>query len=657
MPKLTLYSNSSAVVRSDNPTTNYSSNATEVMQATLSAPADVQLYASFSALDASLWYKKLTNAQLYVYMIPEASHAYCGSSAAALARAFDEATVTYNTPVYPSSGWISGTTIYGGTNASGAFSQVNMDTVIGDLLRYGVAVKMTGTGSVVTSRGTNKPYIVLDYEDTEVGPLLTGLSPRSGYVPKNQNQKFSWSVIASGTCYGQFSQSAATFRWRASEGASQTEINCGTVSSYTMPANTVTTDSFQWQVTVTTNTGKTLTSSWCTLSTVEPASTAQVISPVNIIVDGTRNIEFSWQHIISTGTEQTKYDLQYSTDGSVFTALQSESTSKTAAVVPANSLPSGDVWWRVRTYNTDNVAGAWSEAVKLVVIAAPAAPSVSVSTASPRPVIQWQSADQQAYEATIGPWVSGLTFGVDKTLRCGVYLQDGTYTALIRVQNKYGLWSEPGTVGFSVANTPGAAVTLTARPTHIAELSWTTSGAYDLFYIYRDNVLIAKTNEKTYVDHTSFGTISYQVRGAYANSDNYGLSNTVTVTLTTDTVMIADLEHGQWLALPYAETSARDTSLELAHQVAYMNFVGQTYPSIERSDFIDKSMTVEVAFAGRAESLRFEALLGKLVCVKDRRGDMIIGVLTGYQKKARQFYDTYSTTIVQVAYDGVVEHD
>ena len=85
------------------------------------------------------------------------------------------------------------------------------------------------------------------------------------------------------------------------------------------------------------------------------------------------------------------------------------------------------VYWRVRTYNTDGTAGNWSDAAEIIVVAAPPAPVVLITSgAAPRVSISWQSTDQQAWEAEINGISSGIIYGVAKAWRMPDYLPDGT---------------------------------------------------------------------------------------------------------------------------------------------------------------------------------------------------------------------------------------
>ena len=75
--------------------------------------------------------------------------------------------------------------------------------------------------------------------------------------------------------------------------------------------------------------------------------------------------------------------------------------------ISAGTLSAGELLWRVRTYNTDEAAGAWSSPASVLVVAAPPTPTVDTEQ-TPRPLISWQSDGQQGYQIRIpGAWESG----------------------------------------------------------------------------------------------------------------------------------------------------------------------------------------------------------------------------------------------------------
>ncbi|MFR7742811.1 MAG: hypothetical protein ACLU3I_05635 [Acutalibacteraceae bacterium] len=94
----------------------------------------------------------------------------------------------------------------------------------------------------------------------------------------------------------------------------------------------------------------------------------------------------------------------------------------------------------------------------------------------------------------------------------------------------------------------------------------------------RDGVAIARTTQKQYVDHTSIGSATYRVRGCYADSDNYGVSNSATAEILPETNMICDLETGVWLEMRLSETQLRANRASFSAGVSTVHLAGLAYP-------------------------------------------------------------------------------
>lgn len=383
-----------------------------------------------------------------------------------------------------------------------------------------------------------------------------------------------------------------------------------------------------------------------------------VVSPSGAYVDVSIAQTFEWQHNISSGTAQTKAELQHSTDGSTWAGLLTVTSSDESAEIAAETLPFSSFQWRVRTYNQSDEYGDWSDAAALIGIGKPSAPTIDSITTTPRPVIAWQATGQQAFHVMFGTADSGIQFGTVKTYTCPQYLADGTYAAKVKIQNSNGLWSDWAEQSVTVANTAGSSIALSSDDaSHVASLIWTTAGAYDKYYVYRNGELIAKTTVKSYVDNTSIGTVAYQVRGAYDASYNYGLSNALEVDVECETVMLYDIIGDAWQTLDKAASSDRTNGLTESQLISYVYFAGNAYPSVEISEFKTKKFNFEVAYADKASADAFAALFGKLVCAKDQWGNMAVGVLAGYSKASGRFYQSFSCEVEQIAYIEVIAHD
>lgn len=601
----------------------------------------------FSNTADSIKFKEIESCELYLHGIGLVSTWPYGLTfwAYSLAEPFDETTVTYNTaPGTTNPYWRP----FAKASTEKSWSSGNAMYSSAMWLWYKNGISVDEINTLDTAMSNYRPYMLVTYRDNDVTATLSGMSPASGYVPKGSANVFSWALTRSGACLEEVKATSTIFRWRAGRSGTINTIACGTAQKVTVPAGTFTTNDIQWSVSVTLNTGETVTSDWITLSTAEAASTAKPISPSGIVIDATIANRFSWQHIISTGTPQSKADMQWSADGTTWNTLATVTGENQYYDVPANTFTSGTKYWRVRTYNTDGTASAWSDKAEFIAINAPSAPSIVIQSTGPRPRITWQTSEQEAYQLTLSNgYASGTVYGTEKAWRSPVYLADGSYTVRVRVQNKYGMWSEWSAAALPISHTEGEAITLTATAGHEAALTWQTAGSYDFYLVERDGVAIARTVQKQYIDHTSIGSVTYRVRGCYDESDNYGVSNSDTVEILPETNMICDLETGVWLEMRLSETQLRTNRTSFSAGVSTVHLAGLAYPVEERSEQRDRAMSVACAWphAQRAAALALEALVGRIVCLKDRYGNMVIGSLPSLESNCDEFMRRYSFTI------------
>lgn len=647
MGTVKLYANKGAVIHSGFPGSNFATRTVEDLEGSNSV---WQLY-GFQSIPDSLLFKPILSVQpwMFVYGQLTSANAWC----VALGEDFDRATVTWNTMPAQSEYFVQSHLQYYDAvlNQYCPFFQLGDQVARFDAIRYGLRFSGYGALEFDSDKGTSKPYLEVNYGDTDVTPGASG-SPQSGYVDKNKAKTFYWYLSGDDTCIGSFTQTSATFRWRVGSDGEIHTVSAGTTGSVTIPAGTFPTGTIQWQVTVSVNSGASVTTPWYSVSTVEALSSAQAVSPVNTIVDGRGPVTFRWNHIISTGTLPTKSELQvFSNDE--WSDLATVTGGDTSTIVNGNDLPGGQIFWRVRTYNTDNAAGSWSEAANIIVVSAPPAPVVS-ATQSPRPVISWQSEGQQAYEVELnGKTVND--YGAEKTVRWMEYLPDGTYLANVRVQNSFGLWSDPGTVQIDVQNTSGEDIELSVFAEYEARLQWVTEGEYESFIVYRDGVAIGKTNVPYYTDRFSVGSVQYYVLGVLSDSDNYTKSNTQTVEVSSDTTRIFNIATEEWISLPLTDEQYRTWNLELTATASYFHTSGANYPSVEVSRFRDKVVRFSVSVLTKEECDSIEACIGKMICIKHKGTEMTVGVPMNVNKTVENFYTSYFITLQQVQLEEGVD--
>ena len=524
----------------------------------------------------------------------------------------------------------------------------------GFVVAFRGAVSGTSEAVFYGEKSTRKPFLTCEYSNDNVGIKADNLSPSAGaFVNRAQKNTFTWDAEddtePTQVCFAEIKQTSAVFEWRVKNASTSNTISVsGATTACTVPANTFPSGTIEWRVKVTANSGTTTTSAWQGITTTDVTPTAKPVSPSGIVIDATIVNRFSWQHIISTGTPQSKADLQWSADGTTWNTLATVTGENQYSDVPANTFTSGTKYWRVRTYNPDGTASTWSEKAEFIAINAPSAPSIVIHSTGPRPRITWQTSEQEAYQLTLtSGYASGTVYGTEKAWRSPVYLADGSYTVRVRVQNKYGMWSEWSAAALPISHTEGEAITLTATAGHEAALTWQTAGSYDFYLVERGGVAIARTVQKQYIDHTSIGSVTYRVRGCYDESDNYGVSNSDTVEILPETNMICDLETGIWLEMRLSETQLRTNRTSFSAGVSTVHLAGLAYPVEERSEQRDRALSVACAWphAQRAAALALEALVGRLVCLKDRYGNMVVGSLPSLESNCDEFMRRYSFTI------------
>ena len=657
MAEVKLYANQSAAI-------NYTNESYNNHDAQVFTGTDLGIM-SFALGSPISPYNKITSIALWLYF--EQIYKYYNSYVSILGSSFDEASVTYaNKPGAYSRKQL---TLPGATQntykAVGEIASTSADII--RAIKYGLMFQCDSTVHYYSSHSDNKPYLAIELSEELATGYLKDFSPTTGYIDLSKDNIFGFDFEqkADEPSITPLAVKSFTLQLRKHGQTEITSINvttwAGDAPNVTVPAGTISGESIDWRVIAKTNANQTLTSDWMTLSVKDVPPTAWAISPKDVVVDGSKDQIFIWGHASSTGTAQSKTDLQKSTDGSTWTTLATVTGAAKQWTCSAGTLTSSIKYWRVRTYNADGIAGAWSDAAQIVVIAAPTAPSIQIKSTGPRPSISWQTSEQEAYQVELDGKLSGGThYGTDKTWTSPAYLADGSHTVRVRVQNQYGMWSDWGAAALPVTNTPGASITLSVQASSVADLSWQTSGSYDFYLVYRNGKPIAKLTQTQYTDELSSGSTTYQVRGCYADSSNYGLSSAVTATITTGQyVTLYGIASGKKVTLKHCGLKNQPVQNAINRDIQYIFMYGSTYPHAERSEFVTKKVGGTAVFLPGEDKAGFDALIGELVCLKTQSGEMVIGYLNETSDTSRVNPDksVVNFSIQQIDYAEVIDID
>lgn len=652
---ITLNADRSAIIQRDYPEYNdHTSGAVNI------STGAVALLAGFT-LPKEYYHRLVEHVYARMYLKAEAS----GERLCSIQESWDEETVNwYTRPSYYSS---CGPVIANHTTAPAYSPYVGLN-FSGDKASSFITNGFIMVGPSVywahTSRGEYPPQLQIVFGDEYKYLSIQSTSPGAGAkVDRKKDLIISFSSAVLPT-YGNYIYrlwyKQCKLYWRLSGSDSWNEIaqasSTGNESGqFIVPANTFPSGEIEYYIKTVDSSDYESTSDIVIIDTTDTLSSAVCVRPSGEVIDGNSSSVFRWQHVNQSGSAQTKADLQISQDGTTWDDLGNVIGANNTYNADPGRMTSGTWYWRVRTYNNDGIAGSWSEQAQFMVISSPSTPSVLITDPSPRPSIQWQTTEQEAFQLRIAGVIDQTYYGTDRQWHSPFYLPDGEYIVEVRTQSRYGMWSSWGSAAFIVQNIPGPEMALTEQSGNSVTLSW--NGEYDFFLVYRDGIPIARTSDRSYVDDLSIGNVSYQIRGCYSGNNYYGLSPVVTTYVCPEYPIIKLLGDADWLELQYSTEQHQVFKTELRRDIQSIYMSGRKYPVSEASEFFSYSLNFNCAFPADARPSDLEAMVGQIVCVKTPNADMAIGALKSLPKRTSLFYIEYSISVSNEQHEEEIDID
>lgn len=396
-----------------------------------------------------------------------------------------------------------------------------------------------------------------------------------------------------------------------------------------------------------------------------PPNSPTPTEPIGLYKDSKSVIRFSWQYNSDVGGVQKKFDLQWSSDQTNWNTV-SQTTSNTYYDMPADTLPAGNIYWRVRCYNEYDDVGAYSDIQSFYSIAAPSIPVINaVPTDAARPVVSWSVSGQQAYQLQVLKndsvfYDSGVVFGINiRQHKVKAWLDDSEYTVQLRIKNEYDLWSEWGTANVTISTSKPASTSLTLQKTQYGiEVMFANPTGRAL--IYRDGICIAETSETEYIDYAVVNgkQHTYAVRTISEDPETFNDSYPVSIIAEFKNALIApasDLSDiivfDRALNAPPKRTYSRQSG------GGYLEYSGRKHPVWEPTEHISEGLTVSFFMKTWAKVEAFISLYDKkeVVLYRDTRGKKIFGILNNLSTTDERGGYTVSFTISGVDYNEEVE--
>lgn len=618
MATYTLYANKSATAKRATPDTNYSTGDT------LTYKAGETPFIGFDKGSISL--KKITAMTISMYIVssafPSSGEILCING---INGVWNETTLTQNNK--PEANSVAHNFAYGSVPTSGWLTGPITESIRKRTAENGVKfddwLDPSCTVSVRSSRHANKPYLTVT---AEVAPMTATNMRPNGFKNRRFEIAFSWvptNPYAS-TTIGTVTQASAKLRYRVSGATSYAEIAiAGNTTSYALAPNTLTYAAHEWQIEITTNDGVVSTSAWQPFTTIDSVPGKPMpIDPTNTYLNGAVNNLFVWEHVIDTGSPQSRADLQYAVGANVWQTLETVTGAQESTTIAENALPPGRLSWRVRTYNTDDIAGEWSDAAAFICERAPDAPTITGITQCSRPTISWQVIGQIAYQLQFDELDTKEVAGTTKSYKLKEYQPNGAHAIKLRVLGSTGLWSQWTEVTLTLSAPIPDTPTLTAEAI--------TSGGKLTFvggvksYLLRDDVPIANVTGLTeYIDYMALGEAIYTLRAVDAN-DNYADSVPAGVIVTVPYTVIAAVDTpSQLVSLKYTRGEPRVIDGNLEKMATYRYYAGRKKPITVFAGQDSERYAISVAYTKETEKADLKNLVDreKTVLYRDAWGN------------------------------------
>lgn len=509
-----------------------------------------------------------------------------------------------------------------------------------------------------SSVGTTHTSNWVQCTNVEVPISVKGTTPAAdAHAPRAVVNRFSWVFSVDSTdSPGTVTQRSAVLYFKTNNESSWHQQSVSGSQQYCdVAANTFTAGcvTLDWYVVAVANTGTKATSAKITVSTKDARSTPVAISPAGeYLDDAVQGITFIWAHANITGTAQCGWELSYSIDsGASYLVLAKADNAANRYEASAGTFPSGVIYWRIRTKNTDNEFGDYSGAAIFAIRRAPVAPVISYYDNKPLAKMRWQAKEQDGYEVAVDGISLGVRYGTGKEWQSDSVLTDGKHTLQVRIYNTYGDVSPWSSCEINVQNQPGAALAVYAEGRWgEVLLRWDADNGY----ILRDGELIAKAEGGTYTDRTSAAAHQYIVR-VFDAEGYYTDSAPVLAAPSVPYAAIGLRDGTDWLAMKYA-TSYQNYSKAVSLGGSYQQYWGKERPVWHDAGNRVVTHTISHACKREEELLVLRSLAGQEVIYKDRDGHLAIGVFKDLQESREHGCTALSFSITETQQE-VVKYD
>lgn len=254
-----------------------------------------------------------------------------------------------------------------------------------------------------------------------------------------------------------------------------------------------------------------------------PPLQPNIYEPINIYINNIEPVLFKWKYNSEIPNDyQQGIELRGKHELGTWKTLYNSTTLKATEVsIAGSNFDTGKWEWQLRTRNQFGEYSPWSEIVYFNALGLPKAPVVTVQQEGSRPIINWTATYQQVYQVQIlnskneivhnSGSIASLS---NKTYKIPIFMENGNYTARVRIKNEFDLFSNWGTKTFTINITEREPFDATIYP--VDDFVFIKPNyAANYFLIYRslygkdEYKRIARFEGDSYKDYTPKGNEKY----------------------------------------------------------------------------------------------------------------------------------------------------
>lgn len=403
-----------------------------------------------------------------------------------------------------------------------------------------------------------------------------------------------------------------------------------------------------------------------------------LIEPVGTKVNALNVTRFTWQH--NDADAQSKAEIRVREQGYIdwetFTVIGSQ--AEVFAALDYGVAPT-TMEWQVRTYDQQGLVSPWSQISVFEYLNPTADPVITspiATVTNSRPVIQWTSPGQVAYQIVITDmdnivlWdtgeISGGISGTIKSRTSGIdFVNGASYRINVRTKDVNGIFSDYVQETVITAYTPPAKPILNAYKAEAAiqlvVTNPTPTGTQpvvvgnDIYKVIDGvHVRIAANVNATYTDYAVADGVEYTyIAVAIGDTDVFSTSDLVTQSVTFKGAYIHDPLDAESTVYHYVYNGT-GVETEFTPESAVLKFAGRKRPVVHFGTYAEYTVNVVLqASRDMTPMIRLRQFVNNRtpICYRDDNGEFLYGFIQTLPISKEYRVAGAEITIIETDYD------